>query len=80
MVAEMVISQMLVLGQKDLDWFETNLSSFRKKYNNKYIAFRNKNIIDVDSNLDKLMIKVEGKEEDTSSVIVKFVTNVRAIL
>jgi len=72
------IASMLVSGHEDLIWFDANVSRLKSKYNNKFIAFQDKQILDSDSNLDNLLKKLKGT--DSSRVIVKFVSNVKAIL
>jgi hypothetical protein len=79
-MAESSIVQMLVSGQNDLDWFNSNIDALKSRYDNKFIAFHNKQIIDSDSKLDALMRKLDTKNIDTSGVLVRFVSKVKAIL
>ena len=74
------ISQMLVNGQNDLSWFESNLRNLRLKYNNEFIAFHKKKILEHDSNLDNLIEKLNGKNINPSNIFIKFVSKVRMIL
>jgi uncharacterized protein DUF5678 len=74
------VLQMLKSGQNDLAWFESNLINLRSKYNNKFIAFHNNQVIDADINVDNLMKKLKEKSVDTSNVFVKFVSKIKAIL
>ena len=57
------IIQMLVSGQNDLEWFKQNLDYLKSKYNNKFIAFQDKEVIESDANLDELMKKLESHNE-----------------
>ena len=79
-MAEVSILQMLESGQNDLAWFESNLGNFKSKYNNKFIAFHNNEVIDIDTNVDSLMKKLKEKNIDTSNVFIKFVSKIKAIL
>ncbi len=79
-MAETAVIQMLISGQNDLSWFESNLSTLKSRYNNKFIAFHNKEVIDADSNVDNLVKKLEKRGIDTSNVFIKFVSKVKAIL
>ena len=79
-MAEASVLQMLESGQNDLAWFESNLDSLKSRYNNKFVAFHNEEIIDVDTNMDNLMKKLKNKSIDTSNVFVKFVSKIKAIL
>ncbi len=74
------ITQMLVSGQNDLMWFESNLSSLISKYNNQFIAFHDKIVIASDSSINSLMAKLNKKEIDTSNVLIRFVSKVKLIL
>jgi predicted transport protein len=77
---ESPVVKMLLAGQDDLFWFNNNLDSLIKKFNNKFIAFKNKEVISSDSNLDNLMINLKQNEIDTSNVIIKFVSKIKSIL
>jgi len=74
------ILQMLVSGQNDLQWFDSNLDKLIAKFNNKFIAFKNKRVIEFDSDLDELMLKLKKENIDTSNIFVKFVSRVKSIL
>jgi len=74
------IIQMLKTGQDDLAWFDSNLNTLVNKYNNKFIAFHNHEIIDFDNEVDKLMKKLKNNNIDTSNVFIKFVSKIKAIL
>ena len=65
--------QMLESGQNDLAWFESSLEKLQKKYNNKFIAFRNKEVLSYDTDLKALIRKLKQKGIDTSNVFIKFV-------
>ena len=69
---------MLKSGQEDLEWFDSNLNALLKDFNNIFIAFRNKKVIESDQDLSRLMEKL--KDVDTSNVFVKFVSKVKYIL
>lgn len=79
-MADSTVVQMLVAGRDDMNWFDSNLNSFLLKYNTKFIAFSNKTIIESDANLDSLMNKLDSKGIDTSTVFIKFISNVKSIL
>jgi len=74
----MEIPQMILAGQEDLAWFESNINKLISKYNNKFIAFHNKKVIESDSDLDNLMKKLKGV--DTSNILIKFVSKIKSIL
>lgn len=74
------IVQMLVSGQSDLEWFNSNLSSLISKFNDQFIAFKNRTVMDYDSDLNRLMLKLKEKEIDTSNIFIRFVSKVKSIL
>ena len=73
------IVQMLKAGQDDLRWFDTNFNNLLEKYNEKFIAFRNREVIDFDNDLNGLMSKLESKNIDTSNIIVRFISKIKSI-
>lgn len=77
-MADMQLVQMLKSGQEDLEWFDSNLNVLLKDFNNMFIAFRNKKVIESDQDLNRLIEKL--KDVDTSNVFVKFVSKVKYIL
>ena len=72
--------QMLKSGQEDLEWFDANLNLLITKFNEKFIAFRNKQVIEYNQDLNELMKKLKESDVDTSNVFVKFVSKVKYIL
>lgn len=74
------ITQMLVSGQEDLAWFESNLETFKSKYNNEFIAFHNQKILEHDSKLDTLIKKLEERNISPSKVLIRFISKIKAIL
>jgi hypothetical protein len=79
-MSETTILQMLETGQNDLSWFNSNLVSLLSKYNNMFIAFHNKQVIDADSNFETLMKKLESKGQNTSNLFIKFVSKIKTIM
>ena len=74
------VMEMLHSGQRDVEWFNSNFSRFKREFNNSFIAFHNEQIIDSDKDLEILMKKLENKKVDTSSVFIEFVSSVKTIL
>lgn len=79
-MSDTAIIDMLICGNSDLEWYDANLNLFKSKYNNKFIAFQNKKILETDSNLDNLMAKLKEKSIDTSNVFIKFISKIKSIL
>ncbi len=74
------IVQMLKSGKKDLTWFEFNLDKLVLEYPNKFIAFSNNKVIDSDMDLDKLIARLKDNGVPFSNLLIRFVSNVKAIL
>ena len=79
-MADMQLVQMLKSGQEDLEWFDSNLNALLKDFDNMFIAFRNKKVIESDQDLNRLMEKLKEMGIDTSNVFIKFVSKVKYIL
>ncbi len=75
-----IIAQTLLQGREDIQWFDKNLTLIKSKYNNKFIAFHNKRVVDSDKSLDGLMAKLRKDGVDTSNIFIRFVSKVKAIL
>ena len=79
-MADTQLIQMLKSGQEDLEWFDSNLNVILKDFNNMFIAFMHKKVIDSDQDLNKLIEKLKEKDVDTSNVFIKFVSKIKYIL
>lgn len=79
-MTQTAIVQMLVSGRDDLSWFDSNLTSLKSRYNNKFIAFHNKSVIDADEVLENLVERLKKNGIDTSNVFVKFISTIKEIL
>ena len=73
------ITQMIISGSRDLQWFDVNLNRLKNEYNNNFIAFHNEKIIDADQNLENLIGKLKSKGVNLSEVLIKFVSKIKAI-
>ena len=74
------VLQMLISAQDDLAWYEANLNQLKGQYDGKFVAFKNKEVLDSDSILDNLLERLKRSGVDISTVFVKFVSRVKAIL
>lgn len=74
------IVAMLKSGQSDLIWFDSNFNKLLEKHNEKFIAFRNREVIDSNSDLNNLINNLESRHIDTSNIIIKFVSKIKFIL
>lgn len=67
-------------GQEDLQWFDSNLDKLMKEFNNQFIAFRNKEVIESSEDLEKLVSSLKKQNIETSNVFIKFVSKIKSIL
>ena len=79
-MAETQIAQMILEGQEDLAWFDSHMNQLMQKYNNMFIAFHDKKVIDADADMDSLMKRLKKRGVDTSKVLIEFVSRVKTIL
>ena len=74
------VVEMIVTGQKDLAWFESQKNELIEKFDNKFIAFQNKQVLESDVDVDKLVLKLQSKGLDTSQVLIRFVSKTKTLL
>jgi hypothetical protein len=55
-----------------LEWFYSNYESFKKYYPGKHVAIKNKIVIDCDTNLDRLLERLQIKDYN-ASIAIEFV-------
>ena len=54
----------------NVEWISETVANLRKRYGGRYIAVRDRRVIDSDKSLDDLLSRVRGRE----SVTVEFIT------
>jgi hypothetical protein len=74
------VVQLLLQGQNNLMWFNSNWNKLAKDFNNKFIAIENKEVIESDSDLDSLLDKLKSKGVDSSETMIKFISKIASIL
>ena len=74
------VVQLLLQGQNNLMWFNSNWNELVRDFNNKFIAIENKEVIESDTNLDSLLNKLRSKGVDSSETMIKFVSKIASIL
>ena len=79
-MADAQLISMLRTGQEDLQWFDSNLDKLIKEFNNQFIAFRNKEVIESREYLDQLLASLKEQNIDASNVFIKFVSKIKSIL
>ena len=79
-MTETALIGMLIAGRDDLTWFDAHIGILRAKYHDKFVAFHNGQVLDADTDVERLMKKLGDKGIDTSQLFIKFVSKVKAIL
>ena len=74
------VEQLLLKSQNDLDWFGNNLSRFKQEYNNEFVAILNEEVVEHDSNIDRLLLKLKQKGFDPADLLIRFVSKIKFIL
>jgi hypothetical protein len=74
------ITSTLTRAYKDMDWFEANSKEFKKKYNNLFVAFKDKTVLDSDADLDTLLKRLKSRNVEVSSLFIEFVSTINKIL
>ena len=63
----------------NLDYLKENYNIFKEKYNNKFIAIKDKKIIAVESNIKKLIKDLKEKGENLSEIVIEFISKIPII-
>lgn len=74
------VARMIQTGQEDLNWFNININRIVSDFNNQFIALKNKEVIDADADLDKLVSRLKNKKLDMSGILLRFVSKVKYVL
>lgn len=66
---------MLEEFQKDTDWLDKNYDELKKNYPEEYVAVYKEKVVDHDSDLDKLLARLEKKyPENGGKIAIDYVT------
>ena len=65
---------------QDAKWIESNRAKLQKKYNERFIAVKNEQILAVGKDFDELTNGLAGKQVSLNDVIVEFMTKIIRIL
>jgi len=66
--------------KKNFDWFKKEYKQLQKKYPGKYVAIKNKEIIESDEDYYLLLKKLEKLGENSSEILIKRVNNPNEVL
>lgn len=65
--------------ESNLDYLQENYNIFREKYNNKFIAIKDRNVIAVGDDMQKLLRYLKESGEDPSEIVIEFVSKIPVI-
>jgi len=65
--------KMLEKMEQESKWFNSIYSEIKEKFKNKYIATKDKKILVVDEDFDKLIGKLEKSGEDSRLINIQFI-------
>jgi hypothetical protein len=65
--------QMINEMEQDNNWLDSHLEEIRKKYENKFIAIKSKNIIASSDTLDGIIKELEEDGENPAFVSIEFI-------
>ncbi|MFH0977803.1 MAG: DUF5678 domain-containing protein [Candidatus Woesearchaeota archaeon] len=77
---ESKIVQMLVSGQKDLEWYKKNVKALKEQYNEMFVAIYNESVVDSDKDAIKLVARLRKNKINPCKVLVEFVSKVTSVL
>jgi len=66
--------------ENDLEWFKYNYENLKKKFCDRFIAIKKREVIDVDEDLKILIKKLKDKGEDPAKIFIKFISKIPVIL
>lgn len=59
--------------RENLEWISQSLSTLRKKFGDRYVAVKDRRVIDSDSEVEPLLARIR-KREDSGSITIEFVS------
>ena len=62
-------------GRANLEWITKSMPRLRKAYGGRYIAVRNRRVVDNDRDFDKLLTRVRGRK-DPESVTIEHISEI----
>ena len=63
-----------------LEYYRKNLSKIKEEFNNQFIAIKGKNVLDHRKTMDELVEKLSTKGENSSNLLIVFVSKNMMIL
>lgn len=59
--------------EEDTAWLFSNIKEMRKVYPNKFVAVKDRRVIDSDVTIGELLRKLKKKKEDPATLVVEFI-------
>ena len=68
------IKLMMAEFRKNSQWLIANIDELRKKYNGKYVAILNQQVVDSDINSHTLIDRLRATGKDDRTVLIEYIT------
>lgn len=65
--------KLLVDMDNDAKWLHMNFEKIREKFENKFIAIKNRNVIAEGNEFEDVIKKLKKKKENPATVLIKFI-------
>jgi hypothetical protein len=72
--------ELLKKSKEDFVWFQQNYGQLQEEHSGEYVAVRDKQVIDSDSDYFGLLGKLKDKSIDTAKVLIKKVLSAKEVL
>lgn len=66
--------------ENDSEWLYSHYEEIRERFSDKFIAVKNRNVIESDASMENLVKKLEKKGENPSFLLTKFITRKEIVL
>ena len=72
--------ELLNESEENLEWFQSNFSEIGKKFLNRFIAIKDKEIVADSDNLDNLLKLLKERKIDDSETLIEAITSKKSIV
>ncbi|MCD6248195.1 MAG: hypothetical protein J7J17_01945 [Hadesarchaea archaeon] len=67
------IEQLFEIHEKSEEWFSAHQKELERKYESKFIAIKNREVLAAEEEIEKLLELIERKGEDINRVFITFI-------
>jgi hypothetical protein len=73
----LILDEELERLDKDTEWLHSHYDELIEKFNQKYVAINNQQVIEHDNNLDKLKQKLQQQGIESTNILIEFIRDKR---